>query len=421
MKVQLIDAGVGAATTAARNSILQALQRQSIPVRSFFRPKKRIDMSTATVMYKPQGPEFDPETNEPRRNWTKTNNRLVEKLATKVSGKLQTLLLLHIARNTYGCNPVEPWTRLMHSKIAKQFGATREAVSKVIDDAIDRRLIDELDRGGRGRNARRLYRLTQWDQVKPYRADKPTAHQSNEASVRFSGSIMPGRSSGWIQLPLFVSEKPDPNFPLKVYNRVNQLVEFRFEHTETGYELHILPGSNLNQTRDPDTRKRVGTDIAVSSPSTDPDSVRDSLKQFKLPAEYREFLQKLWGDVWERGISDQQIRSILAHVEGAPVDYFERQLIVRFGDRYREKLVRHNPNLLVKHIAPEIGANWKAAKATRTPVKPLTQMTGEELRAHMRSLSPEDYAELVRQHPALAIDGLDGLQALQDALEEVVQ
>lgn len=389
-------------------------------------------MSAAAVRNrKPKIPEFNPETNEPAYNWTKTSNRLVEELyPDKVSGKLQMAILLMIARHTWGADKgPKAYIPLPERRVSPRLKCTRQALADAISDAERRGLIESTKTpSGHGK----MYRVGAWTNVLKYeKSEEEETEEKPELVAQLKLTLMPGRKSKpfVVDLPngqkltlrynnssghpvcysinvdadgvVEVSTEPIPSKSAKKSaSPLGQLSAFSSPSSEENKELT----NSTAQTEKQGENEAKNEPVVAAAPPTPeippaaPETDADNLKPFRLRAEYREFLNGLRSRVWAEHAEDEEfISDAIRAGQGVPVEWIEQRLITKFGDRYDAALRRQKPGLLL-NLIHDARKNWRAAQEQKKrQIAEQPTMTDAEFSAWLDSLPPEDRKLLERQ------------------------
>ena len=401
---------------------------------------------------KPVPPEFDPETNEPLLNWTKTSNRMLELFTQKkITGDVQFAALLRIAKETWGHLPKRPWMRLVVSKEAERLNCSRQALINALKDAEERNLI-ESKKDDTGKNRGQLFRLTNWKDVLDRRKpDKKSKRDETDitADSRNTIVLLPGRS-GTISIELMVNSQL-AKIQVECHNTLSQRATFQgaagadgklvftIDQPRSGEKSKAETGrtngvqsvkSTLNSFVDnkevnsnSDTKYPNGNHLIsppVSAPVPQPSHSRPTavpLPENPAHREFESFVTQLRQDVWGVSTDPEFLRRIVEEIGDTPTpaEALERRLIVRFGKAYGRPLSREKTGLLLD-IARDARKDNKAAQEKRKAI-PETQsmndeewrklldserqsMSDEEWRKLLDSLPPEDRADLERRQAA---------------------
>jgi hypothetical protein len=370
--------------------------------------------------------QFDAETNERLTGWHKSDDRTVELyVERKFSDGVQRAIIDLIERSTYGAYPKKKRIPLPTTWLADLFKKSREQIATVLKDAEDRGLVDAVQPGGPGHV--KFYRLTKWDEVKPYTPPKPSSGPKplqTAFNFRSVVNIMPSRNSAWEEWPLTDEDRERGTIRVKVYNHWNRRCTQEVLRQEDGLHVHfhddllpedeaegedgangvpriLLGGSGPEQPPPPPRKKQKFRPLPRprlyppsapppdgSEPTSLPPDSPDDLKRFRLRADYREFLERVLLDHWGKALDKTFLDTIVSKANGAPVEVFAAMVQARLVGNHK-----HRTGLLV-YLAGDAAESHQAIKAREEsqPAKP--QMTEAEYAAWRSSLSDEERAEL---------------------------
>lgn len=363
---------------------------------------------------RPSPPAFDPKTNEPVLNWTKTSNRLVDYLyPAKVSGSIQLALMLHIARETWGNKEKTVWCKLSINQLSKKFRATRQGITNAIEDA-ERRGILEMSTGKK--NTAKLCRLTQWkhipDYEQPHAAAVEPAEHPQATEPRHRMIVLPGhhstvtleviRPDGEIEeLPFDWHNGTDTRQSISVDFVAGRIVvkaekaDAKAERTEG--ETVPSPLGNFSAVSSPAFDENteliqiqgVKQVSAVSSPQKDAHAKQNGKAQkggrktsngtnpdldgrppavfadprtdeyFRQWTDYRQFLDHLVLNAFGKVLDQSFFERIMARVGKTPLWIFQKLVGHRIGNGGRDG---HSTGLLLV-LADDARAGWKAREA----------------------------------------------------------
>lgn len=381
---------------------------------------------------KPVSPEFDPETNEPLLNWTKTSNRMIELFTQKkITGDVQFAGLLLIAKGTWGNLPKRPWMRLVVSKEAERMNCSRQALINALKDAEERNLIQSKNETGKNRG--QLYRLTNWQDVldsKREKKAKPDKADITEDS-RNTIVLLPKRS-GTISVELMVNSQV-ARIDVECHNTLSQRATVQVSPGADGKlilslsqqpkaaenpkpetaepkadsvhsTLHSFVDSkevnSIQVPKSPNGNHRVSA--PVSPPAPPPPHPRPTpapLAENPARRELETFVTKLRQEVWGVSTDPEFLRRIVEAIGDTPMpaEALQRRLTVRFGKEFRRPLSQQLPGLLLD-IARDALKDHRAAETQRKATPETQSMSEEEWQKLLASLPPEDRADLERRN-----------------------